>query len=222
MMLCDAKWLQQVLAKYTVDELSPLLNLGSSTRDFREKKQPFVHELVFAPLLFRDIKIIHSDLKEGDGVDIATDIFDEAGLAKIKAAKPKAVLCSHMFEHIADREQLAKIILDIVPNGGLFFITVPHSYHYHADPIDTMYRPNPDELAQLFSGQGNVEILEKNILTGDNYWSHIKKRPLTLFLRHFLRFFTPFLGISKWKRSMCKLYWLANNYKVSAIVGRKL
>jgi hypothetical protein len=219
MMLCDAIWLRDTFTKYSVDEISPLLNLGSSTREFREIKQPFVYELVFAPLLARGVRIIHSDLKEGDGVDIATDIFDESGLEKIKAEKPRCVLCTHMFEHVENREKLAEIILKILPSKGLFFVTVPHSYHYHADPIDTMYRPTPNELANLFHEQ---LILEKAVLTGDNYWTHIKKRPFTLFLRHFARFFTPFLGIKKWKRSMRKLYWLVNNYKVSAIVGQKL
>src|SRR5690606_10581733 len=94
----------------------------------------------------------------------------------------------------------------------------PMSYHYHADPIDTMFRPNPDELAALFPGQ---TILAKAELTGENYWAHIRKRPLTLFFRHFFRFFMPFLGIEKWKRSMRKLYWLFNDYKVATIVGQK-
>jgi hypothetical protein len=218
MMRCDAEWLHKTLAQLDTNQLSPLLNLGSSTREFREVKQPFVHELVFKPLEGRGVKVIHSDIKEGEGVDIACDIFDDAGLARIRALNPKAVLCTHMFEHVTDHNQLAKRILDMLPSGGLFIITVPYSYHYHADPIDTMFRPSPDELAALFPGQ---EILTREVLIGDTYWSHVKKRPLTLFFRHFFRFFLPFLGMDKWKRSMRKLYWLAHPYKVSAIIGRK-
>ncbi len=218
MMYCDAEWLEQVFARYSNEELSPIVNIGSSTRHFREVVQPFVHEQVFAPLEARGIKIIHSDIKDGEGVDISCDIFDDAGLEKLKALKPQALICTHMFEHVLDRELLASRLMALLPPGGLFFITVPMSYHYHADPIDTMYRPNPDELGDLFP---NERILEKNVLTGDNYWSHIRKRPFTLFFRHFFRFFTPFLGMKKWKRSMRKLYWLRNNYKVAAIVGRK-
>ena len=45
---------------------------------------------------------------------------------------------------------------------------------------------------------------------------------MTLFFRHFLRFWFPFLGWRQWKRSMRKLYWLFNNYKVAAIAGRKV
>ncbi len=218
MMRCDAEWLRDSLARYSNDDLSPVLNLGSSTREFREQKQPFVHELVFRPLLDRGVGIIHADLKAGDGVDISGDIFDDAVLAAIHARRPKAVICTHMLEHVTDREKLVARLLEILPPGGLFFVTVPMSYHYHADPIDTMYRPNPEELAALFSGQ---TILMRAELTGGNYWSHIRKRPFTLFTRHFFRFFVPFLGMEKWKRSMRKLYWLTHSYKVAAVAGRK-
>ena len=219
MMRCDADWLHSILKTYDAQALSPLLNLGSSTREFREIQQPFVEALVFKPLAERGVRVIHSDIKEGEGVDIACDIFDDAGMARIVASQPKAVLCTHMFEHVRNREALAKRILAMLPPGGLFIITVPYSYHYHADPIDTMFRPSPDALAALFPEQ---EILVREVLIGETYWSHVKKRPLTLFLRHFCRFFVPFLGMEKWKRSMRKLYWLTNPYKVSAIIGRKV
>jgi hypothetical protein len=146
-------------------------------------------------------------------------VFDDADFAKLKAAKPRAVICTHMFEHVRDRQELSRRLLALLPGHGLFFITVPSSYHEHRDPIDTMYRPTPDELAALFAGQ---EILHKSELVGDTYWSHVTRRPLTIFFRHFFRFFVPFLGWKAWKRSMRKLYWLFNNYKVAAIVGRKV
>jgi hypothetical protein len=97
-------------------------------------------------------------------------------------------------------------------------VIAPSSYHEHNDPIDTMFRPSPDELAALFPGQ---EILERTELVGETYWTYVAQRPATLFLRHFARFFVPFFGWREWKRSMRKLYWLAHRYKVSAIIGRK-
>jgi hypothetical protein len=81
-----------------------------------------------------------------------------------------------------------------------------------------MFRPTSDELAALFCGQ---QIIERAELIGANYWSHIRKRPVTLVTRHATRFFVPFLGWRKWKRSMRKLYWLFHPFKVTAVVGRK-
>lgn len=219
MMKCDAAWLGEALARLDPNEISPALNLGSSTKQYREVEQPYVHDLVFGPLEARGVKFIHTDLKSAEGVDIAGDIFNDEDLSKIRAANPKSVICTHMYEHVVDRDELTRRILTLIPAGGLFFVTVPSSYHQHNDPIDTMFRPSPDELAALFPGQ---EILDKQELIGDTYWSHVRKRPVTLFFRHFLRFWFPFLGWRQWKRSMRKLYWLFNHYKVSAIVGRKV
>lgn len=219
MMKCDAAWLGEVLSRLNVEEISPILNLGSSTRRHREVDQPHIFELVFAPLAARGVEVIHADMKAADGVDVAGDIFTNEGVAAISARNPRSVICTHMFEHVLDREELSRRILSLIPTGGLFFITAPSSYHEHNDPIDTMFRPSPHELAALFPGQ---QILETKELIGETYWSHIRKRPVTLFFRHFLRFWFPFLGWRQWKRSMRKLYWLFNHYKVAAIVGRKI
>jgi SAM-dependent methyltransferase len=218
-MRCDAEWLGRTLAKFSSEELSPILNLGSSTRHFRTVEQPHIQGLLFGPLEARGVRVVHSDLKVADGVDISGDIFNDADFAKLKAVGARAVVCTHMFEHVHDRQELTRRLLDLLPEGGRFFVTVPSSYHEHNDPIDTMFRPTPDELAALFQSQ---VILEKQELTGENYWAHVRRRPVTIFLRHFTRFFVPFLGWHAWKRSMRKLYWLFNPYKVSAIVGLKV
>lgn len=218
-MLCDAKWLALGLSEFENQEISPVLNIGSSTKKFREIEQPHIYENVFKPLEKRGIKVIHADLKEAEGVDVAADIFDDEAIKKLLAYNPRSIICTHMFEHIKDREDLTKRLLRLLPEGGVFFITVPYSYHYHADPIDTMYRPSPNELAELFHGHN---IIKKEILIGGNYWEKIRQRPITLFCRHFFRFFIPFIGFKQWKRSMRKLYWLFNPYKVSAIMGRKV
>ena len=176
MMRCDAEWLGRTLAGSSVEELSPLLNLGASTKHFRQVEQPYIDELVFRPLEARGVRVIHSDLKAAEGVDLVGDVFDDADFARLKDARPRAVICTHMFEHVLDREELARRLLALLPEGGLFFVTVPSSYHEHHDPIDTMYRPTPDELAALFAGQ---QIVHKSELVGDTYWSHVARRPLT-------------------------------------------
>jgi SAM-dependent methyltransferase len=219
MMRCDAEWLGRKLSETSAEELSPVLNLGSSTHHFRTVEQPYIHALVFAPLAARGVKVVHSDLKSAEGVDISGDIFDDADFARLRTVGARTVICTHMFEHVRDRDALKRRLLDLLPEGGRFFVTVPSSYHEHNDPIDTMYRPSPDELAAMFEGH---EILERRELEGETYWAHVRKRPVTLFLRHFARFFVPFLGWHAWKRSMRKLYWLFHPYKVSVVAGRKV
>jgi hypothetical protein len=218
MMRCDAEWLGHMLARCANEELSPIVNVGASTGHFREVQQPHIQALVFGPLAARGVRVVHSDLKAADGVDLAGDVFNDSDFARIKACNPRAVICTHMLEHVPDRGELARRLIALLPERGLFFVTVPSSYHEHHDPIDTMYRPSPAELAALFAGH---EILDQSELTGETYWSHVRKRPFVIFFRHFFRFFVPFFGWRAWKRSMRKLYWLANPYKVSAVMGRK-
>lgn len=218
MKVCEALWFKNVLPGFSVEELSPLVNIGSSTNTFREMEQPHIYSHIFRLLEEMGVKVIHSDIKQAEGVDVVGNIFDDEALQELKDLNPKSLICANMFEHIEDRQLLADRLMEILPEGGLFFITVPNSYHHHADPIDTMYRPSPEELALLFPNQ---DILQTELLTAGTYWGKIKQRPFTLFFRHFFRFFIPFVSWEKWKRSMRKLYWLFHHYKVSALVGRK-
>src|SRR5215471_18108474 len=96
MMRCDARWLGQTLAGLKPAELSPLLNLGASTRHFREVEQPYIAELVFRPLEARGVRIVHCDLKAAAGVDIVGDVFDDVDFARMHAVQPRAVICTHM------------------------------------------------------------------------------------------------------------------------------
>jgi hypothetical protein len=114
---------------------------------------------------------------------------------------------------------LAQHSLDLLPPGGLAFVTVPYSYPYHRDPIDTMYRPSPAELSELFA---DARLLDGTILgAGVSYWDAVRERPWIL-SRHFFRFPVPFLSFEKWKRSMVRLYWLVAEYRITCAVFEKL
>jgi hypothetical protein len=152
MMKCDAVWLSGTLAKFSVAELSPVLNLGSSTLAFRTTEQPYIQELIVAPMEARGVRMVHTDLKHAPGVDIAGDIFDDADFARLKAVGVRSVICTHMFEHVVDRAERQRRILDLCPENGLYFVTVPSSYPEHNDPIDTLFRPTPEGLAAVFGG----------------------------------------------------------------------
>jgi hypothetical protein len=131
-------------------KVSPLLNLGSSTREFREVTQPHIHAELFRPLAEAGVAVIHSDLKQADGVDRAGDILDPAVMGDLTSRGFRCVLISNLLEHVRNREAVAAACEEIVGSGGLILATVPASFPFHADPIDTYYRPSPSELAALF------------------------------------------------------------------------
>lgn len=213
----EARWLARRLARYPAEELSPLLNVGSSTRALRERDQPWTERELFAPLAERGVTLIHLDSREGEGIDIRADILDPADLARIKGAGPKAILCCNILEHVKDRQALARHCTEIVGPGGLIFVTVPYSYPRHRDPIDTLYRPTPAELAALFA---DCDMAEGTIIdVGESYRGQVKRRPWIL-LRHLFILPFPFLDFDKWRHSLAKPYWLFHNYKVTGAVFR--
>src|SRR5215475_12634311 len=118
MFKAEASWLERLLREREPKELSPLLNVGSSTSRFREHEQPWTEELLFAPLRARGIRLIHLAAREGEGIDIRADILSEADLPRIKALGPKAVLCRNILEHVTTPEVLARRCIDIVGPGG--------------------------------------------------------------------------------------------------------
>ena len=62
------------------------------------------------------------------------------------------MMACNILEHIPqDRFDAFVSALDsIVRPGACLAISVPYSYPLHLDPIDSYFRPSPDELALMF------------------------------------------------------------------------
>ena len=146
----EARWLAAQLRELPVDALSPMLNVGSSTRHFREVKQPWIARDVFAPLGERGCRVIHLDMKMDDGVDLCGDVMDAAFRGRVASLGARSVFCSNVLEHVTEPACLAGQLEAIVPPSGYLIVTVPHRFPYHPDPIDTLFRPDVETLHALF------------------------------------------------------------------------
>ena len=214
----EACWLRRALEAFPPERLSPLLNLGSSSAVVRKAIQPWIDAEVFCPLRGRGVETLHVDMRELPGVDVRADLTDASDVERLSALRPNALLCCNLLEHVLEPKQLARHCLDLLPRGGLVFVTVPFSYPYHRDPIDTLYRPSPAELSELF---GSARMLDGTILgAGVSYRNAVRERPWIL-LRHVWRFPVPFLSFERWKRSMLRLYWLVAEYRITCAVFEK-
>jgi SAM-dependent methyltransferase len=214
----EARWIAGKLGAYTPLQLSPLLNVGSSTSEFRERTQPWTTQRLFAPLATHGVAIVHLDARCGAGIDICADLLEDADFARVRSTRYRALLCCNILEHVRDPAEMARRCAELVTPGGVIVVTVPRSYPRHGDPIDTLYRPTPEEAAALFPGTSVVasEVID----TGQSYRDDVRRRPWIL-LRHLGRLPVPFLGIEKWTASMHKPYWLLHNYQVSAAILRR-
>ena len=221
MLPAEAKWIGDALGSLPADKISPCLNLGSSTGEFRTLIQPHIQNDLISPNEARGVKFIHADIKKAPGVDMAGDIFDPEYRMTLAAMRPASVLCCNMFEHVRDRSLLAKICQQIVRPGGYLIISVPYSFPYHPDPIDTYFRPSPSELASLFP---DCEVISSRIVDDATYWEEMgQKTPTERLLatsKLLLHIPLPFYKWQVWKSKVHRLIWLFRPYRVSVVAIR--
>jgi hypothetical protein len=169
-------------------DVSPLLNLGSSTGAFRARIKPHIERELFAPLRQAGVQVVHSDRKAEEGVDVAGDLLDPELIGRFKTMGFRCVLLSNVLEHVRDRAGVAAACEEIVGPGGLVLATAPSSYPFHADPIDTGFRPTPEALAGTFR-RSRVLLMEE--VSGQTYGQELKAR-----------------GLPAWKAAVQTLAWM--------------
>ena len=196
------------------------LNIGSSTSRFRQVDQPHVHASFIAPLEQSGIRFVHCDMKEDGGVDEVGDVLDPSFRARLKRHQAKLVVCSNLLEHLRDPRAFASACGELVTEGGYGLFSVPSSYPYHPDPIDTMLRPEPEELAAFLP---DWTVLRACELTTGSYWGDLSRggRPLARLLRHIARVAVPFYRPRRWRENASRLLWLFRPYRVSIVLLKK-
>ena len=218
----EAKTISRVLANMPDEDLDPLLNLGSSTRNFRICEQPHIDAEIFAPLRKRGVTIIHADMKAADGVDLVGDVYDPEYRARILKLSPGMVLCSNMLEHLEDREGFVAMCDKMLNPKGTIFFTVPLDYPYHQDPIDTYYRPRPEEIAGLLPG---YEVIWSEIVEDTCHKDDFKMLSGREKLRQILSLWkAPVLYFTDRKRFLSRYHrwaWWNRPFRVSCILLRK-
>lgn len=209
----EADWLRSAIEQAGVAAASPMLHLGSSTAEFREVRRPHIHNHLFAPLQRGGFEVIHADLKSAPGVDLVGDIFDPEFVASLRSRGFRSVLLSNLLEHVSDPRTVARICEEIVGKGGLIFVSGPYDYPFHADPIDTMFRPTPRELATIFT---RSELFDSKIIAdggpiGDivaGGGRSVAMFPIKLAWRLFGFPFRPLVARTEWSRLM----WFGRSY----------
>jgi hypothetical protein len=211
----EAVRVREILLEAGAEHVSPLLNVGSSTGAFRTRDKPHIEAELFAPLRARGVAICHLDRKADDGVDVVGDILDPALRQKLSARGFRCLLLSNVLEHVRDRPALAAACEQIVGSGGLILATVPSSFPYHADPIDTLYRPTPEELTALFKAS---ELRRAETVTGQTYREAIHDADSSS-LHELARTALAALTAIAWPRSFLsrahRWLWYRRPYRVS-------
>jgi hypothetical protein len=209
----EAAWVAAALRQSPAE---PVLNLGSSSLAFRTSKKPHIERELFRPLLERGVRVIHADLREDEGVDISGDIFEPEVQRRLRAVQAGTLLCNNILEHVTDRAGFAALCETLVPSGAQIIVTVPHSYPYHADPIDPGYRPRPEQIAELFP---RCRLIRAEVIEDGNGWQEIRRRGM---VREALRLLVPFWHFKAWRYHLHNLLWLHRPYLISAVVLQRV
>jgi len=215
----EAKWLANIIYSLNPNSVFPMLNIGSSNKKFREQEQPWIDELLFKPARTKGYSVIHTDIKNDIGVDIVGDLCSIDFLKQLSEMNIQSVICSNLLEHINNREEISKIISSIVPQSGYLFVTVPYKYPYHCDPIDTMFRPNIQELSSLFP---EFKIVNGEILPGGYLVQSTTTTPILYTLAMLIRLMLPIYQPLRWFDSLKYALWLFKDISVSCVVLEKV
>ena len=213
----EAIWLGEYIYDSKSDDFFPLLNLGSSTEEFRALTQPWIDSYVFAPARSRGLPVIHMDLKDAIGVDLTGDISSPEMQSALRIKAIKSVLCSNLLEHVIDREAICAGIENILRPGGYIVVTCPYQYPFHPDPIDTLYRPRPDELAALFP---NSSLVQSSILDCGTLFQSLIQNP-KLLLWTAVRLCLPLYKPAFWWQLARFQLWMFRTFRVSCVVLQK-
>lgn len=211
MFIEEAHWIRSRLAAASLPPGARVLDLGSSTLRYRTVLQPHITELVHEPLRGRGCRLTCADIKDGDGIDLVIDLSRKDLPDAVFARPYDLVICSNILEHVADRATFMRNVLRFCASPGLLLCTVPRTFPYHADPIDTMYRPSAAQLAAFIGQTANVAVQDEDVVGIDDpsYYEFTPGRILDHLLLRSLRM--------RVRGSIPLLHW-----KVSCVLLRTL
>jgi SAM-dependent methyltransferase len=155
----ESIWIKETLKDLNIDHIEEVLDVGSSTIQFRTQTQPHIDKNIFSPLRDRGASISYMDKKKGAGIDYVfdTDIVTAKQIGK----KFDLVICCSLLEHVKDPKKICSLLVEITKPGGFLLISVPANYRYHPDPIDTMFRPSMKKLISMFQG---LKIIKSKVI----------------------------------------------------------
>lgn len=136
---------EAVLLATLLDRIAPesILDIGSSSRAGREIIQPHIGAA------FRGFSVIWTDA-DGYGDTLKCDITDIVTVKDLPRCR--LVTALSVLEHVTDIQNAIRNLRGLVEDW--LIVSVPYKYPEHHCPIDNMWRPDADELAQRIACDG--------------------------------------------------------------------
>jgi hypothetical protein len=123
----EARHIADIVASIGLPPGCVCLNIGSSTRHFREVEQPHISADLIRPLEARGMRFVHCDMKADDGVDLVGNVLDAEFQRRMADDRADLLLCCNVLEHLTDPQAFATACASLVRPGGYMVVTVPYS-----------------------------------------------------------------------------------------------
>jgi hypothetical protein len=220
----EAESIREILATHCASAgAGTVLSIASGNELMRRVHQPHIQNEIFQPLEDQGFTCLHHELEPAPGIHISGDLQAPKTLNQLKEVGADLTLCMNLLEHVNNRPRLAEAISSLVKSNGFLLVSVPRSFHYHADPIDTYYRPTPTELAALFP---TLKLKEARSVSAGTLWRELAIGggigTLAFRLaRHFARCITYIPQPRKWISHLHSTLWLAHERSVSIVLLKK-
>lgn len=228
MLFEEAIWIGNEIQKLTgAVSIQRVLNIGSSTRESWETEQNHVQAYVINKIINAGARLINTDIKKGEGVDIAGDLNDPKLIEELSEMDFNLVICANLLEHVKDPEKIAASISQIVKPGNYAIVTVPRIYPYHPDPEDYLFRPDAKELQTYFKGfdlVASADVKGKRAINRKGktkyyscYFQVLLSQPKQLLIT-IVRLLTPFYKYANWKKTAFYFPKIFQKFSVTCIV----
>jgi hypothetical protein len=222
MRLQEAQWIERSIDRHIKDACFDnriVLNLGCGALQSRTTNKPWIEELTIFPLKKKGYEIVCSDIFRATGIDLVGDIFDKAFQIQLESLRPSVIMFCNILEHIPakKREMVPAILRKIVKPNGFIFVTVPRSYPYHADPIDTLFRPCPDELTRLFE---SFDLIDSEVINCGSYAKEFRSGSYKRRAKKIVRLLFPLIRPKRWFSHIHRLFWFWKPYLQTVTVFR--
>ena len=196
----ESIWFKHIIQKF-VSPNSLVLNIGSSTKQFIEIEQPYIKQNLFDELDKKSCLVKNIDIKHAEGVDLVGDVTDASFIETLQQLNPAIIICSNLLEHLENRKTFCDALVKIMNTETLLIVSVPYSFPYHEDPIDTLFRPNLDDLQKTFP---LLKLVEGEIVDCGFYFALISKdmevgNQFLYFMKTLLRMFFAILAFNNKK-----------------------
>ncbi|MBE9465023.1 class I SAM-dependent methyltransferase [Dyadobacter subterraneus] len=212
----ESQWISSTIKGCFPDKKMSILNVGSSTLEFRTVLQPYVNDVIFKPLTSSGFSVTHLDMKQDEGVDIVGDLTNTEFRDSLRSKKYDIILCANLLEHLENPKNLCNLLYELVDTNGYILITVPYIYPYHEDPLDTLFRPKPSEIKELFPD--SMKIIAEGIVK-ENFG--LLNEPERLF-KNVLKSILFFLKPKRWTKHIKDAKIVLSVYQASCILLQRV